>query len=356
MIKMKIGRLLPILFTLQIILAGCIDRLDFFGDTVEGELVIYGLLTDTDEPQKVTISRTNTLGRTPIGEDRASVVLLNERGNRFRYTAMGNGVYLLPDFKGVPGETYSLEVIVDRTLYFSSEQTMPTVSAQDSISFAFGREPFRTSVEEAVFTVSANSIIPEGEAPAFFRWTAEETYQWIRTTLPCTGLCPPPPDPCYISDRMDPNRINLFDGVSSRSREINQVVAKRVVDNSFLGFLHVSLKQHSITREAYEYWRRINLIVNNQGSLFDVPPAPVFGNFTRIGNPEEGVLGFFEVAKVSYTRKFVFPADVPFFLSRPCDFVVGRPAENYPSECIDCEARAGGRTWTTTAPEWWFGN
>jgi hypothetical protein len=335
-------------------LGSCIDRLDFFGNTQGGQLVIYGMLNDVDEIQSVQISRTNFLGFNPKGEDGASVTLLTQDGRRLRYSNTGNGNYILTDFKGTPGQSYSLEVFVGKELYVSTVQTMPNILAVDSLEFRFGRELLNSEAEEGVFTVSATSKIPAGENSGFFRWTAEETYQWQRTWLPCVGLCPPPPNPCYISDLMDPNRINLFDGNSSRTRQTSQEIAKRAVDNSFIGIFYVSLKQHSITRDAFEYWRKIDLIVNNRGSLFDIPPAPVYGNITNRNNPDEIVLGFFEVARVRYTRKYVNPADVPFFLTRPCEIIVGKPASEYAAECVQCEVRAKGRAWTTTAPEWWF--
>lgn len=336
------------------VLGGCIDRLDFFGDTQGGQLVIYGMVNDTDEVQRLEISRTNLQGFNPKGEDGASVTLLTQDGRRLRYTNTGNGEYQLAGFKGTPGQSYSIEVIIDKDIYESTVQTMPTILAVDNLEFRFGREMLDTEAEEGVFVVSATTNFPEGDNSGFFRWTALETYQWQRTWLPCVGLCPPPPNPCYISDLMDPNRITLFDGSSSRTRQTRQEIAKRAVDNSFIGIFYVSLKQHSITRDAFEYWRKIDLIVNNRGSLFDIPPAPVYGNITNKNNPDEIVLGFFEVARVKYTRKFVNPADVPFFLTRPCDIVVGKPAEDYAAECVQCEVRAKGRAWTTTAPEWWF--
>lgn len=336
------------------LLSSCIDRLDFFGDTQGGQLVIYGMINDVDETQSVQISRTNFLGFNPKGEDGASVTLLTQDGRRLRYSNTGNGNYILADFKGTPGQSYSLEVFIGKELYVSTVQTMPTILAVDSLEFGFGREPLSTGAEEGVFVVSATSKIPESEKSGFFRWTAVETYQWQRTWLPCTGLCPPPPNPCYITDLMDPNRINLFDGSTTSTRQTRQEIAKRAVDNSFVGIFYVSLKQHSITRDAFEYWRKIDLIVNNRGSLFDIPPAPVYGNITNKDYPEEIVLGFFEVARVRYTRKYVNPADVPFFLSRPCDIVVGKPAEDYAAECVQCEVRAKGRAWTYFPPEWWL--
>lgn len=336
------------------LLNSCIDRLDFFGNTQGGQLVIYGMVNDVDESQSVQISRTNLLGFNPKGEDGASVTLLTQDGRRLRYSNTGNGNYILADFKGTPGQSYSLEIFIGKELYVSTVQTMPSILAVDSLEFRFGREPLSTGAEEGVFVVSATSKIPESEKSGFFRWTAVETYQWQRTWLPCAGLCPPPPDPCYITDLMDPNRINLFDGSNTRTRQTKQEIAKRAVDNSFVGIFYVSLKQHSITRDAFEYWRKIDLIVNNRGSLFDIPPAPVHGNITNKDYPEEIVLGFFEVARVRYTRKYVNPADVPFFLSRPCDIIIGKPAEDYAAECVQCEVRAKGRSWTTTAPEWWF--
>ena len=353
-IKAKILSRLFLKIALCILLpVSCIERLDFLGDTDEGQLVIYGLFTDSDDRQLVNVSRTVNFGLPPKGVLNAQVTLLTETGVRIPYFNTGNGNYELSGILAEEGESYALEVILDGNTYLSKFEKVPFYSAEDRLSFAFSTEPFTNNSNTPVFSVFAESTLPETPDPIYLRWQTEETYLWIRIWLPCTGLCPPPPPNCFISDVIEPNRINLFDASGTKTRNTTFTVGRRLVDNSFISTFYVTVRQLSINREAYEYWQKIKIVVNNQGSLFDIPPAPVLGNISNMDDPGEIVLGYFEVAKTRITRIKTTAADVPFFLNRPCEFIVGKPATEYAPECVQCEERALGKKWTIEAPEWW---
>jgi hypothetical protein len=348
-----LNRLIIIVFVCFLLLVSCIDRLDFVGDTDKGQLVIYGLFTDIDDRQMVNVSRTNNFGLPPIGVHDAQVNLITESGDRFQYFNIGNGDYEIRGIKAEEGRSYALEVILDGDTYLSKLEKVPVQLADDTLSFTFSTEPISNNTNAPVFSVFSETTLPDSQEPIYLRWQAEETYLWNRIWLPCTGLCPPPPPNCFISDVIDPNRINLFDGSGTSTKSTTFTIGKRQVDNSFISTFYVTVRQLSINREAYEYWQKIKIVVNNQGSLFDIPPAPVYGNISNIENPEENVLGYFEVAKIRISRIKTTAIDVPFFLNRPCEFIVGKPAESYAPECISCEERALGKKWTTMAPDWW---
>ncbi|MEN2283508.1 DUF4249 domain-containing protein [Algoriphagus sp. SE2] len=352
--RTKISTRLLLVFSLYLLLPfSCIDKLDSFDDPQEEQLVIYGLLTDRYERQIVTVSRTSAFGFDPLGVREAKVSLLTASGSRFRYISNGFGEYILEGFAAIEGESYAIEVILEDKVYMSNYEKIPELLADDVISFEFNKEPFRTESPESVFTVFSETTLPNSSNPIYLRWMVEETYFWPLVYLPGTGFPPPPPPPCFISDVIEPNRVNLFDGSSTNTQKGKFVLAKRLVDNSFLYPFFVSVKQLSINREAYEYWEKINIIINNQGSLFDIPPASVLGNISNFEDPNETVLGYFEVAKTKVSRIYTTREDVPFFLVDPCQYFPNKPENSYASECKSCEARAQGRRWTNNAPDWW---
>jgi hypothetical protein len=331
----------------------CIDRMDFIGETIQGQLVISGTITDLEEVQRVTISRTRDFGLAPEKETEAEVTLLAYEGNRCFSFNPKTGDYELEFFHGTPGYNYALQIELDGQTYLSTHQTIPLGNAEDELSFSFGFEPFRNTTDEMVFTVYGETKLHDPSDPIFLRWQVEETYLWLQTVIPCTGLCPPPPPPCFISGIIDPYRLNLFDGSGSSNRQLRQVMGKRMVDNSFLFPFFVTVKQYSISPEAFTYWEQIKITINNQGSLFDIPPAPVKGNIRNLNDPHEQVLGYFEAAKVTETRIFTTSKDVPFYLPEICRYLEGKPLYQYPPECLSCSLRAGGNRWTTQAPAWW---
>ncbi|WP_296704882.1 DUF4249 domain-containing protein [Algoriphagus sp.] len=331
----------------------CIEKLDYFIESNEVQLVIYGLLTDTNERQEVSITRTSAMGLAPMEVLDAQVSLLTASGDRLRYSSSISGEYILEGFAAKEGESYAIEVILEDKVYMSKYEKVPELLADDEISFEFNKEPFRTESPESVFTVFTEATLPNSADPIYLRWMIEETYFWPLVYLPGTGFPPPIPPPCFISDVIEPNRLSLFDGSGTSTRKGNFVLGKRLVDNSFLYPFFVSVKQLSINREAYEYWEKIKTVIDNQGSLFDIPPASVFGNISNVEDPNERVLGYFEVAKTKVTRIYTTRADVPFNLVDPCQYFPNKSEDSYAPECKSCEARAEGRRWTNDVPDWW---
>ncbi|WP_194776407.1 DUF4249 domain-containing protein [Pararhodonellum marinum] len=333
--------------------SSCIDSLDFFSETDEGQIIIYGLFTDLDEVQVVNVSKTVSMGLIPIGVTNAQVTLLTEEGERFIYLNAGNGNYELQGIKGMENKSYAIEVLADGKVYRSSYEKIPSLIAEDSLSFTFTFEPLRNEIPEQVFTLSAYTEIPSSSEPIYLRWQTEETHLWMRTVFPCSGLCPPPPPNCFIYDFLEPSRLNLFDGLTSNTRVLNQVMGRRNVDNSFFFPFFFSVTQLSINREAYEYWEKVKIMVNNEGSLFDIPPAPIFGNISNVDDGNERVFGYFEVGRAKITRIYTTRQDVPFFMPEPCKYNPEIPRDAYPPACLNCAIRAGSRKWDEGGPEWW---
>ncbi|WP_296704884.1 DUF4249 domain-containing protein [Algoriphagus sp.] len=344
-------KLLTCLIPLLSVTFSCIEPLDFWQETQEGQLIIYGLFTDVDDKHVVNISTSAPLAFRPKSVSNAAVYLLTDGEDRISYSNKGNGVYELHGVKSVEGKSYALEVILNGVTYKSKFQEMPDAVGKDSLSYQVSYEPFRTFQNEYVFKVFAKSEIPETKDQLFLRWIVEEAHYWQLLWIP-PGT--PPPPPCFIFDVMDPSRVNLFDGTVTSSRQTEKLLAIRKFDNSFLFPYFVTVKQLSINREAFEYWQKINTVINNKGSLFDIPPAPVFGNIINTKNPDELVLGYFEVAKSSVSRFYVTSEISPIYLQPICDYIPGKPTNQYPAECLSCESRAAGRDWTITIPDWWI--
>jgi len=332
----------------------CLDRLDFIAETEEGQLVISGLLTDGAGPHQVTISRTSPFGLLPEGVTDASVRVIATNGEWISYTETGRGNYELNGFNAKEGEEYALEVWLDGVQYASYFQKMPHEVGKDELSLKFDFEPFTNNRFETVLTISAETTLPPASEPIYLRWQVEETYMWLLTSFPCSGLCPPPPNPCFIFDSIEPNRITLFNGSSTVTRRTTQTLGKRKVDNSFLYPFFITVKQLSISKEAYQFWEKVKTISDNTGSPFDTPPAPIPGNFVNLSDPNIKVLGYFEVAKETVTRVYTTRNDVPYYLNPICTYLPDTPVSQYGRECLSCQARAGSRRWRDDGPpSWW---
>lgn len=79
---------------------------------------------------------------------------------------------------------------------------------------------------------------------------------------------------------------------------------------------YLKIGQQSLSREAYQYWRSIQNLTTNVGSVFDIPPATLVGNLHNVtpgGGPS--LLGYFQVSgrteKIVYISRFLAPVQ-PF--------------------------------------------
>ncbi|WP_373521047.1 DUF4249 domain-containing protein [Aquiflexum sp.] len=331
----------------------CIDRLDFIGDTIEGQIIIYGLLAEGETTHTVNVGLSRNFGFVQNGIPNANVNLLVKNGGTISYRSVGNGDYELQNFTLIEGQSYSLEVIVGEKVYRSSFQEIPNWVGIDSLSYDVAYEPFRTTADEDVLKIFSKTQLPPNDEPVYLRWIVEETQYWELVWIRAPGIPPPLPPPCFIFDIIEPTKINLFDGSASTTQNFEQLLATRKFDDSFLFPMFISVKQLSINRESYEYWEKIKIVIGNQGSLFDIPPAPIIGNIKNVNEPNETVLGFFEVAKSQVSRFYLTSEISPVFIEPPCTFVLGRPLFEYPSECQTCANRALGRRFVTVRPDWW---
>jgi hypothetical protein len=149
------------------------------------------------------------------------------------------------------------------------------------------------------------------------------------------------PDPYpYYQD------IQLFDGRDLEGGILkNQLVLARdpEPDIEFWERHYFNVSQYSITSSCFEYWSKLKTVANPTGSFIDVPPAAVLGNIYNVDDPDEPVLGYFEVAGEEVIRTFSLPPLlVPHYYTWPCI--------NFDRFCYDCLQLPES---TYDRPEYW---
>lgn len=355
-----------VLFVGLFLVAGaCVDQIEFPLELGDERLIVSGQLNNLDETQFVFLSETTSKDREPIFTDGyftindlprpvqgARVSLRSENGQSWDYSPREAGTYALDEFPGTePGVAYFIHIEVGGRTYTSSPEVMPEVIGSDNISYTFDRGVFDGQPETAFISINSEVTLPEQTGGYYLRWDVEEIFYWNLTFFP-NPFNKPPPD-CYVFNFVDPERITLLDGdlLNRPGGTSAQTLAERVIDQSFLSRHYFNVRQVSTTRNSYEYRRRVRELVNNTGSVFDSPPAPIKGNLQNEANPNEVVLGYFEVANVAITRIYTTKADVPFFIEEVCTFDPNRPLTDYPRTCLSCSEWENS---TGVTPEWWF--
>ncbi len=348
----------------------CVEKIDFKLDRLDRErLIVSGTLTDLAETQFVYLSQTTSNARKPfIADEERKIFTLNdlprpvegarvmlhckEIGASWEYQETKPGAYELNGFRAPrPGLEYELEIWTQEKVYRSQPQRMPEAIGSDQLSYTFERARLADNPEAALIAISSEVTLPNQVGGYYLRWAVEEVYFWDLTFFPNPFNVPPPP--CYVTEISDAERITLVNGdlLNSSGSSSSQVLAKRLVDQSFLSRHYFNVRQLSITKDAHDYWRKVRQLVNNTGSVFDIPPAPIRGNMYNVDDSEEVVLGYFEVAKAKITRIYTTRADVPFFLEEVCEYVPGKRATEYKPTCLSCNVFPNS---TSQQPEWWF--
>lgn len=364
MSKLKIIGLLAVLLAFN----SCVEQISFGLDKSERErLIVSGILTDLDEPQVVYLSVTTSTDREPLlGED--SIYTLDDMprpyseawvnlvdvtsGKTWNYQQPKPGQYELYGFvHESPEARYSLEIIKSGAVYRSEPQAMPEVIGSDELSFSFERTRLDDNPDAAQVVIRSEVTLPDQVGDYYLRWAVDEAYYWDLTFFPNPFNTPPPP--CVVFGFPDPERIPLINGdlLNSPGSKSTQIVATRLVDQSFLSRHYFNVRQLSISKDAHEYWRRVREIVNNTGSVFDTPPAPIQGNLHNTNDPDEVVLGYFEVSKAKMTRIYTTLADVPYYLEKVCEYEPGKARALYEPTCLSCNAFPNS---IMEFPSWWF--
>jgi hypothetical protein len=328
---------------LVLITASCLTPVDIDTRNIGGTIVISGQVSPLEDRSSIQIGAASEENRLPIPISSAEVKLLDDVGNVFYYleSASSLGTYDLKNSTVIPGRTYHIEVtLATGAAYTSAPETMPVAVGTISTNFEVVQEEFidaEGTVSQLDFIkIYADSQLPAGASNSHFRWSVDETYLLSPTDFPDPfGSIPPP---CFISQNADPQRVTLLDKESSSVTQIDQkLIASRIIDFSFLERHYFTSYQSALSDDAYEYWRKVNILANQVGSIFDTPPAKITGNIVNTNNSQEEVLGYFQAVNESYDRFFTLPYLLPIEVKvKKCDFTGSFNTLNYPTRCINC--------------------
>ena len=313
-------------FTGLLALCACADVVDLNTTPGDAQLLVFGRVTSGLEGNIIQIATTSPINNGQQPEERAMVYLVHEDGERERYMPTSEpGVYELENTTliGQPGESYHVEIqLVDGRRYHSVPEKMPQKAGQDHLDFEAG--PIRI-INENRIEISRNAVqlyvrseIFDTEVDSYIRWNLLETF--LFPERPQIVDTPDfPPQWCYVTNDLEEQAVFLYDGSELKTNEIaRRLMTTQFSRDDFAVEYYFQVVQSSMTREAHRFWSDIYQVTNAQGSIFDRPMAPVVGNVFNVDNPDEDVLGYFEVSQVDTTRIMLNAQDLPFAVSRSC--------------------------------------
>lgn len=325
-------------------LSGCINQISFDSEKSEGQLVVSGKIYDSPGPYYLHLGMTTTENTLPIHESGASITIFNSQGEQETYNETETaGRYILPGniVSGERGGTYHIEIeLQDGRTFSSIPETIPMHTGNDEVILEPGlyeHQPTRGNVVEAEgIYIYANTQIPEHENPLFLKWELESLYLF-RETEPTSPLAPPA-NTCYVTDPINPQTISLYATRESKSATIDRqfLGIKDVIPEQFFIRHYINLIVSSITERRYNYWQKVDDVINQTGTIFDVPPATIPGNIqNKDGNLTEA-FGYFEASAIDTTRSFLTRSDIETYIQNPCPQGF-RPSISACGNCLELE-------------------
>lgn len=333
----QVNKIISLLLIVGLI--SCVDEFDFETQAgFESAIVIEATITNEFKTQEIRLTRTFRLEEDgPQAEADATVTVTEGESVTYNFTDMGEGVYLsTEEFKAQPNRDYQLNIITSDGRTYASEIIQLTASTElDAIV------PTRQTNDNSVDGVSllVNSYDPTG-ASKYYKYEYEETYKIISRikTDSVFKLVPTnsgedlvtvvpreiEEDVCYNTRISDALILTTTSGLEEDrvSQFPVRFISKRdpIVANGY----SILVKQYTLSLEAYTFYETLRDF-SGSGSIFSqTQPGFIRGNIKSTQNPDEKVIGFFNVSSFSSQRVFfkfldVFSStDIPGTFSPEC--------------------------------------
>jgi Domain of unknown function (DUF4249) len=333
------------LFVGLLLFNACIDRVNIrIPNASTSQLVVDGLITDEPGPYTVKLSMSSKIesflefSTRPVSL--AKVTIFDNEGNSELLDEIndGDGIYQTkPDgIRGVIGREYSIRIeTYEGEVYESIPDKMNPVGKVDSVYYTLESfQPLDAPTEYGFRVYVDAQGVPDSDN--LYRWKFTGTYV-INTnpelhTIVCrTGLCCPDPRPCsgFVL-----NGIGVLQTVSNCTCctcWVNQFEDKPYVsDNQFISggkFRNIAVayvpidywtffikyrfevKQMSLSRTAFDYWKTIQSQKEGGSSLFQPPTGKIRTNIFEKNGAKE-VQGIFYTSAVKLKQKYLTSENV----------------------------------------------
>lgn len=314
--------LTPFLFGMLVFgLFSCIKPVAIDLPTLDEGIAISAYLSTQKGGQEVRIQRLAPY--VPAGLNyailKAEVWIMDNLGQRQNFIADPNRIgFYIPsnsDYVGELGKTYVLHVLTpDQRKLESLPQTLRAVPPIKKVY----KEENIVDDPRLGSVVNGFQVMLDVDDPApkgdYYRWSwvnyERITYCHEFDALPAGGVTTyttlvgvPCCEPCWDINRCYVNCSNVLSDVFINGKTISRHPISRIpyCPSDY----YIEIQQRSISKEAYNYWRTVDQLTTNNGSLFDTAPAAVHGNLTCTSDPSQAVYGLFEVSDLAEGGYFI---------------------------------------------------
>jgi Domain of unknown function (DUF4249) len=300
-------------FFLMIMMGACTDKYVVNTNTpASGYLVVEGFINMSGT---TVIAMTRSSGvDTPIRvpEPGAQIEIQSQIGGSFPLVEATDGQYDIENLYLDPSQQYRLHIRTANGKEYLSDYTSAVVTPPiDDVGWTAG---------SGLVTIDVSTHDPQTQ-PGYYQWQFEETWKY-HSGYP-SGLkyengqmVPRTVDEmfyyCYHSDLSTQIAIASTEKLSTNV--IYQLPIQQIsyeTTNKLLIRYSILVKQYALTKDWYEWIRKIKKNTESTGSIFDAQPGETGGNIKCVSDPAENVIGFIGSATETEKRIFIDRTEIP---------------------------------------------
>lgn len=329
-------------FVVSIIMVQCVTRYDPEITENTPKLVVDGLITDQPGPYQIRLQYsypyTNQTSVRAIGG--ATVELSDDKGTTEKLIDRGQGLYetAADGIRGEVGRKYTISIKTpDGKMYVSQPELLKPVAEFGRVYTEY-QETFSPTLR-GQFNVFLDVKDPETPNDFYrWKWTHYEklTYCYYLHTNIGGRLIRERSECCESCWEIEACNgcIILANDRLTNGKTITGISLGKIPYDAISNYF-VIVEQHSLTADAYKFWKSVDSQINNSGGIFDLPPATVNGNIVCTSHPEDQVLGYFGASSIVYKPIHI-----------PRNNVIAPPLQLYDApwtdvnQCVKCQEGA----------------
>jgi Domain of unknown function (DUF4249) len=297
---------LTLFFAFIILSVGCIKQ--FIPETSLDQdlLVVEGLITDKPGNIAIKLSTSMPLGIRSSAKPLSGcdVNISDDLGNLCSLHESVPGTYI-PDslFQGIVGRSYTLHVKTNSAHHNLSYQSLPVLMKPvPPIDSVYYERVVLTRGDDGSPTGEGCQIYLNTHDPQnscrFYRWEFVETWKFSLPYIVSNKVC-------WVTSNSD--NISIKNTTSLSDDKVVRFPLNLITNATDRLLLKYSIlvNQYSLNENEYEYWEKMQNVLEQVGSLYDMTPASIPSNITCVEKPSENVMGYFSVSAVKSKRIFI---------------------------------------------------
>ncbi len=229
-----------------------------------------------------------------------------------RWLRLGTVKYAIENLSLDPSQPYRLHIRTANGKEYLSEFTSVVITPPiDDVGWTAG---------SGLVTINVSTHDPQTQ-PGYYQWQFEETWKYHsgfpsdlkyenEKILPRTQ-----PEQFYYCYRSDlSSQIAIANTEKLSSNVIYQFPIQQISytsSNRLLIRYSILVKQYALTKDWYEWIRKVKKNTESTGSIFDAQPGETGGNIKCVSDPAEKVIGFIGCATETEKRLFIDRSEIP---------------------------------------------